>query len=105
MILKGSLRHKLQVPDLFIAPLPTAVCGKKRPLTELCALLGISILIANSWIRWRGILNRLSQDVSRTDFCKNLRASPYNTDLTIDTTSSWTVPDLKFTFNIYITED
>jgi hypothetical protein len=45
------------------------------------AALAIRILIANSCTRWRLIIKRLSQDQGRTDFQKNLSASPFNDGL------------------------
>jgi hypothetical protein len=45
-----SLRHWKQFPNLFMAPLPTAVCSKKKGW--MCVPLGIRIPIANSCIRW-----------------------------------------------------
>ncbi len=46
------------------------------------------ILIANSCQRRRLIFKRLSQDEGRTDLSKNLRASPFNNDLSIDSAFS-----------------
>jgi hypothetical protein len=43
------------------------------------AVLAIRILIANNCTRWRLIIKRLSQDQGRTDFQKNLGASPLKT--------------------------
>ncbi len=48
--------------------------------TELCALLAMRTLIANSYTSWRGIFKGLSQDRGRTVFADNLRASPSNYD-------------------------
>jgi hypothetical protein len=53
-------------------------CIKKRPQTELCAPMGISILLANSCTRWRGIFKGLSHDGGPTDFSENLRALLFN---------------------------
>ncbi len=52
------------------------------------AAMANRILIANNCTRRRLIFNRLSQDEWQTDFSKNLRASPFNDDLSIDTTFS-----------------
>jgi hypothetical protein len=48
----------------------------------MCALLAIRILTA------KRIFKELSQDGGWTDFSKNLRASPFNEDLSIDTAFS-----------------
>jgi hypothetical protein len=45
------------------------------------AALAIRILIANSCARCRWILKGISQDGGRADFCKILRASLFNNDL------------------------
>jgi hypothetical protein len=45
------------------------------------ALLAISILIAISCTRWRGIFKGFSQDGGQTNFSKNLRASLFKDDL------------------------
>ncbi len=47
LIIKSSLRHYLQIPNLFKAPLPTTVyVVNKRPLTEQCLPLAICLQIA-----------------------------------------------------------
>ncbi len=40
--------------------------------------MAIRILIANSWTRWRGIFNGLSQDGGKMDLSKTLRNSFFN---------------------------
>jgi hypothetical protein len=81
LCLKSSLRHWQEFPNLFFAPLPTE---NKRPLTELCALLTVRILIANSCTKWRCSFKGLSQDGERADFSKNLHASLFNEYLSIE---------------------
>jgi hypothetical protein len=66
--LKCPLRYWKLIPNLFIAPSPTAVVINKRPLTDLCAPLGIRIQIANSRTRWRSNFKGLPQHGGRADF-------------------------------------
>ncbi len=48
----------------------------------------VPYLIANSYSRWRGIFKGLSQDWGTVVLFKNLRASLFHKDLSIDTTFS-----------------
>ncbi len=52
------------------------------------ALLPITFLIVHSCTRWRGIFERLSQDLGLADFVTNFRISLFNESLLIDTTFS-----------------
>jgi hypothetical protein len=61
------------------------------------AVLAIKILIVNSCTRCRLIFKRLSQDEGRNEFSKNLRASPFNDDLSVDTIQDSTF-NLSFAF-------
>jgi hypothetical protein len=71
LIVKSSLRHWQQLPNLFIAPLPTAGCKvNKGPQTELCAPLAIRILIAKSCSRCSEIFKGISEDGGRANFSK-----------------------------------
>ncbi len=73
----NTLRHWLQFPSMFIAPLPTAVCRCMiwcTPRTDLCAPLEICFQRANSRTSWRCNFKGLSQHGGRVDFYKNLRA-------------------------------
>jgi hypothetical protein len=55
---------------------------------QIISPMNFMILIANSCQRRRLIFKRLSQDEGRTDLSKNLRASPFNNDLSIDSAFS-----------------
>ena len=59
LALISSLRHWTHFPHLFKAPLPTALWSTKRPQTVLCAPLWITILFANSCMKWCGIFKGL----------------------------------------------
>ncbi len=50
--------------------------------------LGVTILIADSCTRWRGIFEGLLQDGGLAGFFENLRASLFNDDLSNETTST-----------------
>ncbi len=83
LIVKTSLRHWLQVPNLFIAPSrrQQLFVVDKRPVTDLCAPWGIRFRIPNSHTRWRCNFKGLSMHGGRADFSKNLRASLFHADL------------------------
>jgi hypothetical protein len=51
---------------------------KEKPRPELCALLVIAFLLANKGTRWH--FKGHSHDVGRTEFGKNLSASPFHED-------------------------
>ncbi len=80
--LKSSSRHWTQLPNMFIAPLPTTVCCKKRPPTKLCSLLGIRILIANNCTR------SLKGSHRRGDGWITFRASRFCKELKFDIVSA-----------------
>jgi hypothetical protein len=74
---------------MFIAPfVQILICSQrscqqlyevnKRPLKDLCALVAIWILIANSCKRWPGIFEGLLKDGGRAVFCYNLCASLFH---------------------------
>jgi hypothetical protein len=87
---KISVRHWQQILNWSFGPLPTAICSKKRPLTELCALF--RILIAYSCTRWCRIFKGLSQDWGGTDYSETSAPLPFEWDHFLPDASRWTVP-------------
>ncbi len=57
-------------------------------LRNFMSALGIRILIANSCTRCRKIFEVLSQDELQTKLAENLRASPFNKELSNETSFS-----------------
>ncbi len=73
---------------------------KRRPQVELCALLAIRILIANSCTRWRWIFKGLSQNGGRANFQKISSPHPLMTTIRLNrfqpVPSPWTVTLITF---------
>jgi hypothetical protein len=61
---------------------------KAKAQLEPWALLAIAFQIAKHCTRWRGNFKGFSQDGGRAKIAKNIRASPFNKDLSNDTTFS-----------------
>jgi hypothetical protein len=71
-IIRSYLRLWKQIPNLYIAPLPTAVCCKLKVAERaVCAFVMPTTVHA----RWPGIFKGLSQDGGLMIFSKKLRAS------------------------------
>ncbi len=86
---KSSLGYLQQLPNLFIASLPTAVCiVNKRPKRHV-RRLAVRLRIAYSCTRWRRIFKGFSQDGRWADYSKTLRASLFNKGLWNKPNFSW----------------
>jgi hypothetical protein len=83
--LKSLARHWTQLLNMFIAPLPTTVCCKKRPPTKLCSVLGIRILIANNCARSLKGSHRMGDGWI---YSITFRASPFCKELKFDIVSA-----------------
>jgi hypothetical protein len=75
-MLKIGIKGTVMIPNLFIAPLPIAVCRDKRPLTDLCA----PFVSKKPTVVRDGAATLKGSHLS-PDFSKNLRASLLNDDL------------------------
>ncbi len=88
-LLKNEIWHRFRIFSSRLGQFLYNV--KEKPQLELCATLEIRILITYYCTSCRRIFKGLSQDVGRTDFSENLRASLFNDVLPLNVLSARSV--------------